>query len=76
MNTEDSSKHLRLHASITGEIAQPVRLYFHVPDKNLVNAKLRKLKCMQTDPPRKRWVWLYEKEAKKLSFPKPYARQN
>jgi hypothetical protein len=71
MNTEELSKHLL--ATITGEMIQPVRLYFHVPDKNLVDVKFSKLNCMKPDPPRKRWVWLYEKEAKKLSFSKSYA---
>ncbi|NEX22700.1 hypothetical protein G3480_20720 [Thiorhodococcus mannitoliphagus] len=63
----------QLLATVTGELSQPVRIYFNVPDKNAVNKKFRSLKCMQSDLVRKRWTWLFEGEAKKLEFDKGYA---
>jgi hypothetical protein len=61
-------------ATITGELFQPVRLHYRVfDDKRLLQA-LTKLSCVKHDPPRQRWVWLYEDEARGLSFKQSYAQ--
>jgi hypothetical protein len=61
-------------ATITGELFQPVRLHYRVfDDKGLLQA-LTKLNCVKHDPPRQRWVWLYENEARGLSFKQSYAQ--
>jgi hypothetical protein len=61
-------------ATITGELFQPVRLHYRVfDDKGLLQA-LTKLSCVKHDPPRQRWVWLYEDEARGLSFKQSYAQ--
>ena len=73
MQTEHSDNAERqLLATVTGELCQPVRIYYSVPDKNAVNKKVRALKCVQSDPARRRWVWLFEGEAKGLAFEKSY----
>jgi hypothetical protein len=73
MQTEHSDKAERqLLATVTGELCQPVRIYYDVPDKNAVNKKFRALKCVQSDPARRRWVWLFDGEAKGLAFEKSY----
>ena len=73
MQTEHSDNAERqLLATVTGELCQPVRIYYDVPDKNAVNKKFRALKCVQSDPARRRWVWLFDGEAKGLAFEKSY----
>jgi hypothetical protein len=61
-------------ATITGEFYQPVRLHYRVfDDKGLLQA-FRKLSCVKEDLPRQRWVWLYDHEAKGLTFKQSYAQ--
>lgn len=55
----------------TGELLQPTRLHYAVVDPSQAEQILLNLNCMENDPPRKRWVWLYTQEAAHLSFPKP-----
>lgn len=62
----------KLVATVTGEYVQPVRLYYRVKDKRAVKKVFSKLKCMDYDADRDRYVWLYQKEAKKLAFKYPY----
>jgi len=64
-----------LQVTLTGEPAQPVRLYYEVRDKELLVQRLRRLRCMDFDPNGRRWVWLYAHEAQALAFKKPYAAQ-
>ena len=52
----------------TNEPMQPVRITFSVRDGAAVLALFRRLKCVQPDPARRRLVWLYEDEARKLSL--------
>ena len=59
----------RLAATTTGELFQPVRLHYAVSDPAQTERTLLKLKCMDRDPKRGRLVWLYIKEAARLSFP-------
>lgn len=56
----------------TGEPYQPVRIYYQVFKKKTVLTALQKLKCIQYEPGRDRWNWLYEAEAKKLHFDRSY----
>jgi hypothetical protein len=67
----DSEKPLLM--TMTGEIHQPVRLYYQVLDHAAVLLTLAKLRCLDEDPDNQRWVWLYQGEAKKLKFHTSYA---
>jgi hypothetical protein len=55
----------------TGEPYQPVRIYYQVLKQKTVLAALQKLKCIQREGDR--WNWLFEAEAKKLRFARPYS---
>lgn len=59
----------------TGEPYQPVRIYYQIfkNKKKTVLSALQKLKCMEYEPERDRWNWLFEAEAKKLRFERPYS---
>jgi hypothetical protein len=61
-------------ATVTGEYFQPVRLHYQVFDQESLLRAFRKLRCLDHDPPRQRWVWLYDHEARKLAFKKSYAQ--
>ncbi|MBF2047843.1 MAG: hypothetical protein EDM05_57690 [Leptolyngbya sp. IPPAS B-1204] len=58
----------------TGEPYQPVRIYYQIfkNKKKTVLSALQKLKCIEYEPERDRWNWLYEAEAKKLRFTRSY----
>ena len=62
----------QLLMTMTGEIHQPVRLYYQVFDQAaVVKAFSNCVVWMMTRT--KRWVWLYHGEAKKLKFHTSYA---
>lgn len=63
-----------LLTTATGEPFQPVRLHYRVFDRDRLRLAVRKLRCVQDDPPRRRWVWLYDHEARKLRFQRSYAQ--
>src|SRR5438093_5149517 len=67
----DSGKQLLM--TMTGEIHQPVRLYYQVFDQAAVLKTFAKLRCLDDDQDNQRWVWLYHGEAKKLKFHTSYA---
>lgn len=52
----------------TGEIFQPVRLYYTVLNRQEVEKRLARLRCIEVDTSQKRWVWLYTDEAKAINF--------
>jgi hypothetical protein len=54
--------------TVTGEIFQPVRLYYTVSNRQRVETCLGRLRCMNVDAPQKRWIWLYDEEAKCIDF--------
>jgi hypothetical protein len=56
--------------TLTGELFQPIRLYYRLHNKSAVQVAFNKLRCMEFDKPGKRWVWVYDDEAKKLQFNK------
>src|ERR687896_477542 len=66
----------QLAMTTTGEIMQPIRLHYAVQDGEALCATLAKLRCLDDDAPRKRWVWLYTDEARTLSFKTPAAADN
>ena len=55
-------------ATITSEHFQPVRLHYEVLARVKLLRAFEKLRCLDYDADRKRWVWLYAHEAKKLRF--------
>jgi hypothetical protein len=67
----DSEKKLLM--TMTGEIHQPVRLYYQVVDQAAVLNVFAKLRCLDEDQDNHRWVWLYHGEAKTLTFHTSYA---
>jgi hypothetical protein len=62
-----------LLATMTGEHFQPVRLHYRVLNRPGLLRAFEKLRCLDYDSTRKRWVWLYGHEAKRLRFQKSYA---
>src|SRR3989442_12554308 len=67
----DSEKQLLM--TMTGEIHQPVRLYYQVVDQAAVLKVFAKLRCLDEDQDNQRWVRLYHGEAKKLKVHTSYA---
>lgn len=63
-----------LLGTLTGEHFQPVRLHYRVLNHPGLKRAFEKLRCLEYDPPRKRWVWLYAHEAKNLRFQRSYAQ--
>src|SRR3954466_4255407 len=61
-----------LMATMTGEHFQPVRLHYKVLNRPGLLRAFERLRCLGYDPTRKRWVWLYAHEAKKLRFRRSY----
>ena len=64
----------KLLMTMTGEIHQPVRLYYEVYDKAKVLQAFKTLRCVQFAREEDRWVWLFQSEAKKLKFDTPYSK--
>jgi len=62
-----------LLATITGEIFQPVRVYYDLFDKEKAIKSIRKLRCIDYDKSKDRWVWLYSDEAKRIKLKKSYS---
>jgi hypothetical protein len=60
--------------TLTGERFQSVRLHYRVFEHRELLRALKKLHCLEYDAPRKRWVWLYEDEAKTLQYQRSYAQ--
>ncbi len=63
-----------LLGTLTGEHFQPVRLHYRVLNHPGLLRAFEKLRCLEYDAPRKRWVWLYDHEAKELRFQRSYAQ--
>src|SRR6266446_9651815 len=76
-NAAEERRHMTgekpLLMTMTGEMHQPVRLYYEVMDQAAVVKAFTKLRCMDDDQDNQRWVWLYHGEAKKLKFHTSYA---
>ena len=66
----------QLAMTTTGEIMQPIRLHYEVLDSEQLRAVFAKLRCLDYDAPRRRWVWLYMDETRGVSFKQPSAADN
>ena len=55
----------------TGEVFQPVRIYYEALKIMKILKIFNNLKCMDFDEAKPRWVWLYTGEAAHLGFRKP-----
>ncbi len=51
-----------LLATMTGEHFQPVRLHYKVLNRPGLLRAFEKLRCLDYDSTRKRWIWLYAHE--------------
>ena len=56
----------------TNELLLPSRIIYRVHDAQRLMTIFRKLRCMIWEPPKRRWTWNYEHEAKALGFPAAY----
>ena len=54
--------------TVTGEVFQPVRLYCKVLNRNKIEKDFNRLRCIEFDASKNRWVWLYDGEAKYIDF--------
>src|SRR3954467_10425178 len=61
-------------ATVPGARFQPVPLHYKVLNRRGLLRAFEKLRCLDYDPTRKRWVWLYAHEAKRLRFQRSYAQ--
>lgn len=61
-----------LASTTTGELIQPIRLHYELFDKKGLLKIFNNLGCVNLDPPRQRWVWMYAKEARTLKFKHSY----
>lgn len=56
----------------TDEIYQPVRIHYELSDKSKVLKTFSKLRCIDFDQEKDRWIWLYDDEARNIKLEKPY----
>jgi hypothetical protein len=61
-----------LLATMTHEPFQPVRLYYAIPGRAPVTARLRELECVVEVPNERCWQWLFHGEAASLRFSAGY----
>ena len=61
-----------LQTTLTGEVVQPIRLYYQIVDKKRLIDSFKQLRCMDFDRVNNRWVWLYAHESTVLKFKKSY----
>ncbi len=54
----------------TGELVQPTRLHYAVSEPTQTAQTLLSLECMDDDPERHRWVWVYTQEASRIPLEK------
>jgi len=57
-----------LASTTTGEIFQPIRVHYRVPNQEKLIKEFSKIQCIAHDFEQKRWVWLYVAEARKIRF--------
>jgi hypothetical protein len=60
-------------STITGELFQPVRLHYQLFEQQALERAFEKLRCTQYDAQGRRWVWLFDHEAKQINLPKAYS---
>ena len=71
--TERNQREKHFLMTMTGEPYQLARIHYEVFNRSRIARVFSRLKCMDYDPDQKRWVWLYDGEAKKLQFNWPYS---
>jgi len=59
--------------TMTGEVFQPVRLYYQVFNPHQIKKDLDLLRCIDFDTSKNRWIWLYDKEAKSIHFEQKFS---
>lgn len=69
--TQRKSERILL-ATMTGEPFQPVRLYWTVPKRVTVTRVFTALGCVSEEAGSRAWLWLYQDEARAITFDKPY----
>lgn len=62
----------QLLTTTTGELLQPVRLHYDLINKKEMLRILNRLGCIDFDPSRQRWPWIYGRESKSLKFKYSY----
>lgn len=67
-STERKKEEKHFLMTMTGEPYQLARIHFEVFNRRGIAKIFSRLKCMDYDPDQKRWVWLYDGEARKLQF--------
>ena len=63
----------KLIMNMTGDIFQPIRLYYRIHNMEMMSRIFRAMSCMNFDHDNNRWIWLYDGEAKSLKFKTPYS---
>jgi hypothetical protein len=58
----------QLLMTLTNEPFQPVRLYYSIPSRDSVLARLCALECLQEVPDEQCWQWLFQAECASLQF--------
>jgi hypothetical protein len=66
------NKQAALVMTMTGEIFQPVRLYYKIRNMNMVLKKFAAMSCMNHDKANNRWTWLYDGDSMSLQFKNSY----
>jgi hypothetical protein len=56
--------------TVTGELFQPIRLYYTISKPHKIIDVFLHLGCMEFVPSQESWFWLYEDEAQELPFQK------
>jgi hypothetical protein len=59
--------------TMTNEFFQPARIYYDVYDQVALQNIFLDLECMDYDDQKKRWVWNYTDEAKKIQFKRSWS---
>jgi hypothetical protein len=54
--------------TVTGEIFQPIRLHYQVFSRDEIEKNFNRLRCIEFDTTKNRWVWLYNEEAESIAF--------
>src|SRR5438093_340896 len=62
----------QLIMTTTGELFLPTRVIFRILDEEQVGRRFNGLRCLNPEPPKGRWTWNYEHEAKSLAFSPAY----
>lgn len=70
LNVDEKDRPLLV--TMTGEAFQLARIHYDILCKDDIEHTFAKLKCMDFDPLKNRWVWNYHAEAQKLIFETSY----